>query len=209
MGKRVNPIECDEYGCDGRQQQLVELYLRDPRRRKWRAYLQVYRPELPLICTSVSTSVAKYVFSKPAVRLAIRERVAQINERYSVEREKVVRSIAESSFINLADLFDDNGVPLSPHELPEHVGSAVQSFEAEVLKGLTGDPVGVKYKIKLVDKRASRDQLARILNLYKDHEAASSKGVEMVAEVLKGIIGNATGASRGLPSKGEEEAGDA
>lgn len=201
MGRAVNKADLDEYGCDRRQQIMISHYLRDPLRIMWKAYAAAYRDGGERdVCTQGMRAAAHYQFRKPAVRAAIAAQSKKLAKRFELEREKVVRSVAETAFLNLAEMFDEDGNPIPLHLLPEHVASAVQSFELDMRETEDGRLVPGTYKVKLVDKGRSRDSLARMLNLF---EADNRSKTEPLSELLGDIIRQASGRSRGLPGDDE------
>lgn len=81
---------------------------------------------------------------------------------------------------DVRDLFDSDGRPLLPHELPDNVAIAVQSVDVVERTDENGGHT-ITHKIKLVDKLKARDMILRTRGKYIDKvEHSGSVSLEQI-----------------------------
>ena len=93
-------------------------------------------------------------------------------ERTYVTADKVQAEIARLAFSDLREYYDSNGFLKNPHDLSDDAAAALAGIEVDELWGIgmSGDKekIGETKKIKLYDKLAALDKLARRLGMFKE-----------------------------------------
>jgi phage terminase small subunit len=95
---------------------------------------------------------------------------------------------------NIAKLFDENGVLIPPHKLPEDVAKTISGID--VKRNVDGSII---YKYRLWTKGQSLERSSRRLGLYKKDHMQKFKGLR---EILEEIDGK----GRCLPSQDRKKA---
>ncbi len=181
----------DRHGLTPQERSFADALLTDPKRSKGKAYATAY--------SSKNSNTARVggaqVFARPQVKTYIRLKTEQISREIEVTHECVVQAMAESAFSDPAELFDTDGKLIPIDKLPRYVTSAIQSYDIEQTIDEKGSVI-TRAKVKFVDKRASRYDLARALNMFEKDNNSKDSGL---AEILAAI----NGTSRGLPDPAE------
>lgn len=89
--------------------------------------------------------------------------------RAGATKEETIRDLRCVAFADIADAFDENGKLRPFSEMPERIRRAIAGVEVEELfegHGEDREQVGVVRKVRLSDKNAALDKLAKILALY-------------------------------------------
>ena len=119
-------------------------------------------------------SKASEMAAKPAVRARVQALLAPTLKRHEVSVERVLAERARMAFIDVADLVDENGVPVPLHKLPR-----------DVTKGIAGvkwdKDGGVEFKL---DKSGGLGALERHLGMYADDAANRRAGFLNITIVL-------------------------
>ena len=97
----------------------------------------------------------------------IEKRQAEILRELGVEEHAILTEFAKCAFINLSDLFDENGNLLPIKELPREVSAAIASIEVLRKKNEDGEYNDV-VKIKLNDKLVALEKLGKNQGLFKE-----------------------------------------
>lgn len=90
-----------------------------------------------------------------------------LDQRLEWADEMVLSGLQEHSQANIKDLFDQNGEPLAPHELPDEIAQSVDSIKITERHTESGDRI-VTRDYKLVDKLKAKDMLNRTRGKYID-----------------------------------------
>lgn len=131
------------------------------------------------------------LLSNVKVSAAVAEGQKTVAEKLGITHEKVLKEYARLAFLDIRRAFDDAGRLLPIHEIDDDTAAAISGLEVEhtlaaigVDEELEGQPhggalkrmrgremVGQLAKIKLSDKRAALDSLAKHLGLLNDPSA--------------------------------------
>lgn len=110
---------------------------------------------------------------KPNIAGEIARRRQALAKKFAVSRERCLKELACSAFLDPGKMFDNHGNPLEIAEMPQHVRRAIASFEFyEDLegKGEYRRAVGYTKKFKFVDKLHALKQLMETLG-YAEPQA--------------------------------------
>jgi len=159
----------DADGLTAQWRAVINHYLADPQRNKKAAYQQVYdpkrkQPDGPL------RAAATRLFKNSAVKAYVDRRNADVAAALELTQERVVREWVRLGFFDVRKLFDADGNLLPIHQLPDDVAAAVASVEVVAVKGTgkEGEPVVHVKRVRLWDKRATLDAMARHLKMFGD-----------------------------------------
>jgi phage terminase small subunit len=102
---------------------------------------------------------------KPVIQAAIQRRMADREKRTEITHDRVLQEYACLAFNDPRQYFNESGdlVPIS--ELSQEAAAAISGFDARVVKGEDGTECTIM-KIKLSDKRASLNDVARHLGMF-------------------------------------------
>jgi hypothetical protein len=112
------------------------------------------------------------------VQRAIQETIDAEAKKAGLTIEKIIAEEQVIAFSNVQEYFDKNRMK-PPHEWPEHIARAVQSYE------VTDTLAGPKIKIKLWDKGASLDRLEKYMGMFKDKGEERTTIIVQAADINK------------------------
>lgn len=108
---------------------------------------------------------------KPEIAAAIAEARKTVAEKLGITAERVLTEYARIAFLDIRRAFDDDGRLKDIHSLDDDTAAAISSIEAEDLyegRGESREHVGRLHKVKLSDKKAALDSLAKHIGLLSD-----------------------------------------
>lgn len=128
----------------------------------------------------------RQLIAKTNVKAAIIAMQRRINKELESEtkitRRRILHEYARIAFMDISGLFDDQGNLKSFCEMDEDYRRAITGLEISIT--VNKDMISTKLlKIKLADKKAALDSLARILGLFEDRV-----NLGFNAETLKTIL---------------------
>jgi phage terminase small subunit len=100
-------------------------------------------------------------------------------KRHEVTVDRVIAEYAKLSFLDIRKAFDEEGRLKPIHEIDDETIAAIAGIEVEELyegRGEDREHVGRLHKIKLSDKRAALDSLAKHLGIFTDRVEVTGKG---------------------------------
>ena len=124
--------------------------------------------------------------SKIAARIG-ELKAAQL-KRHNVTVERVLSEYAKLAFLDIRKAFDGEGNLKPVHDLDDDTAAAISGLEVEQLwegRGSDRERVGTLRKIKLSDKRAALDSLAKYLKMFSDAPAVN---VTVLSEGDKALL---------------------
>lgn len=148
-----------------KQYRFCVLYAANPNGRA--AYQQAFGNE----SADAARTEAAQLLKLPAVRELVSTLRAQLLEKFNVTNERIVEEYARIAFVDLAELYGENGKLLPVHEMPEHARRAIAAIEVEELfEGAGKDRMqtGFTTKLKLNRKRDALQDLAKIRKMLVD-----------------------------------------
>ena len=141
-----------------------------------------------------------------AIQAEIQKRMAARSERTAVTQDRVILEYARLAFLDPRKFFDENGRLISIHKLSEDVAAAIAGIDVKRLVVGEDEAPAELVKIKLTDKRASLQDVARHLGMFEKDNAQRGKVDQEARQAfmadLFSAIGSATG--RGLPKPRED-----
>ena len=99
---------------------------------------------------------------------AIQKQLDARAERTLVTADRVINELAKIAFIDVKDIFDENGNLIPVSELDNGVSAAISSIEVLKQKTEDGEDPEWIHKIKLWDKKSALETLAKHLHLVTD-----------------------------------------
>lgn len=101
------------------------------------------------------------------VSAAIAERIKARERRTEITQDRVLQEYARLAFLDPARLFDDSGRPLPIQQMDEDTRRAIIGLDVATV-GNDQMGVGEVLKLRLADKRAALDSVARHLGMFND-----------------------------------------
>lgn len=154
----------------GKQQRFVEEYLID---------LNATQAAIRAGYSEDSAGVIGYEnLTKPYIQEAIAARRARISQKADVTTERVLKEFAKLAFLDIRKVFDADGKLKPIQEMDDETAAAIAGLEVEDLwegKGEDRERVGKLHKIKLSDKKAALDSIARHLGMFVDRTEVTGK----------------------------------
>lgn len=112
-----------------------------------------------------AASIGCKLLKKTKIKKALQYLGRPMLEESGVTVQLILKRIFEILTYRVDDLFDENGVPLPPSELPERVQSLVDGYEMEIsYNELTGEEKR-KMKLKITPRTNAIDQGMKYLNM--------------------------------------------
>jgi phage terminase small subunit len=112
---------------------------------------------------------------KPAAQKLLQELWQQQKQRWQMRVDDVV---AENTCIAQSDvrkIFDNEGAPVSPNELPEEIAKAVSGVEVIDTKDNEGNVVQRKYKYRFWDKNKALEWFGKYYALFTENRHHTGK----------------------------------
>ena len=99
--------------------------------------------------------------AKPAIAAAIAEARAKRLERNEVTADRVLQELARIAFLDIRKLLNTDGSMKPIGEIDDDARAAIAGLELSEIRDEDGNSIGVLKKIKIADKLAALDKLAR------------------------------------------------
>lgn len=105
-------------------------------------------------------------------------------KRTDITADRVLQEIARISFLDIRKLYNHDGSFKDIHELDDDTAAAISGIEVEQLwegRGEDREQIGTLHKVKLSDKRAALEMLARHVKVCKGSlEVTGKDGQDLV-----------------------------
>lgn len=152
-----------------------------------RAYLESggNASEAARVSKAVVVANANRFAKRPVVRELIGYLARESFEIGDVNIERVLRELHALAFVKNSDLFYQDGTPIPLHMLPPSVAATVKEYDFQIThsKDENGeDVITRRAKVKLHDKVAALDKLARYLRMYDPEAGEVGVPVEFIVE---------------------------
>lgn len=122
-----------------------------------------------------SDEIARRNASRLLTKVDISERMdelrRQIEEKFEISKNKILKELARIAFFDPKELFNPNGTLKKIDQLDEDTAAVIAGLEVVTIYAGKGDAkksVGTLLKIKLADKIKALDSLARIKGMFND-----------------------------------------
>jgi len=126
---------------------------------------------------NASRCTDKTIWEKASILLADGKVSARVNDlrdrqrerqlkRHDITVDKVLQEFARLAFLDIRKAFDADGNLLPIHDIDEDTAAAISGLEIEARKQ-PGEEVAIRlHKLKLSDKKAALDSLAKHLGMF-------------------------------------------
>jgi len=116
---------------------------------------------------------ASNLIRRPVVEKAIQDRLRQLEKVATITRERVLEEYAKIAFVDPQKFYDEDGKLIPIPELDKDTAAAITTFNMAT-KFVNGEEhATVLKKIKLADKKAALDSLAKHLGMFIDRTEIS------------------------------------
>lgn len=118
-------------------------------------------------------SIGHENLSKPEIQAALADARKQLAENSGISPERVLKEFGRLAFLDIRKAFDSDGNLIPLHQLDDDTAAAISGLEVE-RRVSSGDEEGQSlvesktHKIKLSDKKAALDSIARHLGMFND-----------------------------------------
>lgn len=103
-------------------------------------------------------------------------------EKFEVTQERIIKELAAIAFVDLGDMYDDNGSLLAVKDMPENVRRAICSINTgrDTLLGKGG-------KVKILNKNTALELLGKtnLLNMFSDKVKLEVDSGELTNEGIR------------------------
>ncbi len=100
---------------------------------------------------------------KPDIQAFLKKKVKRVTDKLEITVERILEEQARLAFVNIADLFDEDGKLIPIQDLPEDVSRAISSLQVEEIYEYNDDDepeeLTKKFKYKLNDKKEALAKL--------------------------------------------------
>lgn len=107
------------------------------------------------------------LLGKTRIAAEIATRMAAREKRTEITQDRVLQEYARLAFLDPAKLFDESGRPLPIQQMDEDTRRAIVGVDVATV-GNDQMGVGEVLKLRLADKRAALDSVARHLGMFND-----------------------------------------
>ena len=133
-----------------------------------------------------SVESAKEIASQNLTKIHIQARINELRQQmgkaFNVTRERIAQELARIGFLDIRNIFDENGSLKSPENWSDDEAAAIAGLESEQLFEFDEDGnknwTGYLKKVKLSDKRAALDSLSKLMG-YNEPDKLLLSGVKI------------------------------
>ena len=152
-----------------RQLAFVQEYLKD--RNATAAYIRAGYKSRGHAAESSASTLLRHREVQRRILEAERQHLDRVTEDTGITIERTIREIGRIAFFDPRKLFDNEGRPLSLHQLDDETAAVVAGLDVNEERDREGELTGVVKKWKLADKKGALDMLMRRFGAYlKDNE---------------------------------------
>jgi phage terminase small subunit len=134
---------------------------------------------------SESTARKCELLHLPKVQAYLQEAMKRTSERLEITHDMILRELAAVAFASMGDYYDENGVLKPINQLTADQKAALSHYQLIDCVGDYGERAGELSKIKLHNKMAALDKIARHTGFYLvgklKHEAAIKLAAQQAA----------------------------
>jgi len=136
---------------------------------KSEAYRQAYKAEKMKPATV--NRAAHDLFKNPKITTRVAVLTAEYKKQHEVTVDRIVEELEKMAFVDVRRFLNPDGSMKKLAELDRRTAASLVNFEVEDLFDGTGEQrkhYGRLTKVKLADKKASLDSLARVFGAFND-----------------------------------------
>jgi phage terminase small subunit len=115
---------------------------------------------------SKSTARKCELLHLPKIQAYLQQGMKKTSERLEISHDMILREFAKVAFASMGDYYDENGVAIPIQQLTADQRAAIQQYQLMDCIGDYEDRVGEISKIKLHNKMAALDKIARHTGFY-------------------------------------------
>ncbi len=151
--------------CNPKEQSLILEYIRTVNMTQ--AYRDAYRQRNGSLPRKADAKGWKK-FQEPKIIAALEEKKKELAWEAEVEAVQLLVQDRRIATADIRDIFEPDGTPIAPHELPEHVACAVKKVHKKENYTKQGD-LEIHYIYEFWDKHKALDRLYRYLQMGPDY----------------------------------------
>lgn len=137
-----------------------------------------------------SRSAPYAALQNPEVRAIIEAKQKQLAAKMEITRERVLREIAHSAFLDPTGIFDEDSTIKKPSEWSEQIRRSIASIEVfEEFQGNGAQRrfIGITKKVKFASKLDALEKLAKHLGLYEAQSREPNKLDHLSPEEVRAL----------------------
>jgi len=109
---------------------------------------------------------ASRLLSNANIQARITELRVLMGKQFNITRERIAQEYARIGFVDIRNIFDDNGKLKDPKDWSDDEAAAIAGLESENIydgKGEDREMIGYLKKVKLTDKKGALDSLVKLM----------------------------------------------
>jgi len=109
---------------------------------------------------------ASRLLTNANIQARINELRAQMGKAFNITRERIAQEYARIGFVDIRNIFDENGKLKDPKDWSDDEAAAIAGLESENIydgKGDDREMIGYLKKVKLTDKKGALDSLVKLM----------------------------------------------
>lgn len=133
-----------------------------------------------------SEDSARQEASRLLTNANIQARIHELREAtgkaFNITRERIAQELARIGFMDIRNIFDENGQLKSPENWSDEEAAAIAGLETEqTFEWIDKEKIWTGYlkKVKLTDKRAALDSLAKLMGYNEPYKMEHSGKLEV------------------------------
>jgi phage terminase small subunit len=120
--------------------------------------------------------------SKPVIQAYLKKRLCDREKRTEITQDRVLQEYSRLAFNDPRQFFDDDGSLIPIPDLTHDAAACIAGFDAKLIPGEDGKECEI-LKLKLVDKRASLQDVAKHLGMFeKDNRQKGNHEILVTVE---------------------------
>jgi len=109
---------------------------------------------------------ASRLLTNANIQARINELRVQMGKAFNITRERIAQEYARIGFVDIRNIFDENGKLKDPKDWSDDEAAAIAGLESENIydgKGEDREMIGYLKKVKLTDKKGALDSLVKLM----------------------------------------------
>lgn len=149
-----------------RQERFCQEMASDPKMTMTTAYINAGYAEFS------AGNHATRLYNMPEVQMRIYELNNGVIERLGVTKEMVLEQIVHIVMFDPAEMYDEDGNMMRLVDMPMHIRDVIKEIETCPITGRVT-------KVKTESKLQAARELAKLMNMYEDHQKAGAGEIHM------------------------------
>ena len=128
------------------------------------------------------------LLAKVNIQNEVKKRMGDREKRTEITQDMVLEELAKLAFLDIRRAFNPDGGLMAVHELDDDTAAAVAGLEVIEMNGENGKTCRLK-KVKLSDKRAALELIARHLGMFNDKLNLGFPPIEnLTPDQMRGVV---------------------